>query len=140
VLILKDEWDRLEVYDGRFESVTFGAQETSILVQDGLEVYGVGGTQSCKFKNAVLILRDVASYKFRDDGYQRFDAHAIEWDPPTIKSETFRSAEKSDGVIHVGGCSLWTRNGSSSCEISVWARHMEIWADGTGIPVPIEKK
>jgi hypothetical protein len=129
VLILKDEWKRLEVYDGLFTSVKFGAEQTLIVVESGLEVYAPDSANSFWPANATIVLKDVASYKYHDCGYQRVDAQSVEWDEPTIRAEQFRPPHPLDGVIHVGGGSLWTRNGSSSCDISVWARHMEIWTD-----------
>jgi hypothetical protein len=134
MVVLADDWDCLEVYDGRFASVAFGATETVIVVQDGLEVYEKDGPQSFRFANATIILRDVASYRFYDCGYQQIARHRVEWDAPTTKSEVFRPVDKADGVVHLGGCSLWTRNGSSYCEMSIWSRHIEVQAAGEGAP------
>jgi hypothetical protein len=132
MLILKDEWKRLEMYDGRLVSVKFGAQQTLIVVESGLEIYGLQGAPSFWPANATIVLSDVASYKFRDRGYVAIDADHTEWDTPTIRAEEFRAPDPQDGVIHVGGSALWTRNGSSDCNMSVWARHMEVWTDYPG--------
>lgn len=132
MLLLKDEWKRLEVYDGQFNSVQFGADLTLLVVQAGLEIYGPKGSPSLWPAHATIVLRDVASYKFSDCGYVAVDADTTEWDTPTIRAEEFRAPDPQDGVIHVGGSALWTRNGSSDCNISVWARHLEVWTDYPG--------